>query len=80
MNNELMFLTSNELHQLTGRRKRPLQCEWLKQNNIPYTVNGRGDVNVLRACIAKAHGLENVSQYVGDKSPRSQLARLVMSA
>lgn len=46
-----MFLTPNELSQLTGYdpRQRVRISRWLEQHGIPYTLNRLGDPVVLRS-------------------------------
>jgi hypothetical protein len=56
-----MFLSQDELKQMTQRSKRPLQKEWLKHYRIPFTEGGSGRLNVLRAYVERAHGLKDVA-------------------
>jgi hypothetical protein len=53
-----MFLTRDELKDMTEATKRPLQEEWLKRQRIPYTKGRKGGLNVLRAYVERAHGLK----------------------
>jgi methylphosphotriester-DNA--protein-cysteine methyltransferase len=48
-----MFLTPEELAQLTGYRpcQRARTCRWLDENGIAHTVNRLGDPVVLRSAI-----------------------------
>lgn len=48
-----MFLTPEELQQLTGYhpRQRMRICRWLDAKGIPYTVNRLGDPVVLKSTI-----------------------------
>lgn len=48
-----MFLTPEELQQLTGYhpRQRMRICRWLDAKGIPYTVNRLGDPVVLRTAV-----------------------------
>jgi hypothetical protein len=52
-----MFLTPDELQQLTGyapnQRKRI--CDWLDRNGIPYRINRLGDPVVLKKSLEVAH-------------------------
>lgn len=59
MEETTMFLSIDDLAQFTGRRKRNLQCQWLEQNGVPYTVNARKEINVLRSYVEKLHGLNS---------------------
>lgn len=56
-----MFLSQDELKQMTQRTKRPLQKAWLKQYRIPFTEGANGRINVLRAYVERAHGLKDVA-------------------
>lgn len=53
-----MFLSSDELSQLTGYspNQRVRTCRWLKQRGIPYEVNRLGDPVVLRSAIEREEG------------------------
>jgi hypothetical protein len=53
-----MFLGTAELRGMTGTPVRRLQQEWLKDNRIPYTVSRKGNINVLRKVVERAHGYE----------------------
>ena len=48
-----MFLTPEELAQLTGYRsnQRSRMCRWLSEQGIPFTINRLGDPVVLRSTI-----------------------------
>lgn len=46
-----LFLDEDELVQLTGRRFKSKQIEWLRQNGIPFRVNATGHPVVTRAVI-----------------------------
>lgn len=48
-----MFLTAEELAQLTGYRpcQRARTCRWLDDHGIAYTINRLGDPVVLRSVI-----------------------------
>ncbi len=51
---ENLFLTSEELAQLTGRKLKSQQIKWLKTSGLPFWVNARGHPVVTRAAV---HGL-----------------------
>lgn len=53
-----MFLTPEELEQLTGYRpnQRVRICRWLNEQGIAYTVNRLGDPVVLRSTVEKNNG------------------------
>lgn len=46
-----LFLSSLELEQLTGRKFKSRQIEWLRQNGVPFRVNATGHPVVTRAII-----------------------------
>lgn len=46
-----MFLTEQELQQLTGYRYGKYQVQWLKDNHIAFKLNGLGAPVVLRSSI-----------------------------
>lgn len=49
-----LFLTDEELAQLTGRKIKSLQIKWLRTSGLPFWVNARGHPVVTRAAV---HGL-----------------------
>lgn len=51
---ENLFLTSEELAQLTGRKLKSQQIKWLRTSGLPFWVNARGHPVVTRAAV---HGL-----------------------
>jgi hypothetical protein len=62
-----IFLSVEEIERLTGikrgrggKSREELQCEYLKENNIPFRPNARGE-----PIVAKAH-------YLGSKQPVSK--------
>lgn len=46
-----MFLTPEEIHDLTGYRQPARQIEMLKKQGIPFHVNAAGHPKVARAII-----------------------------
>lgn len=48
---EPLFLTDDELHELTGRRVRRLQIEALRRMLIPFHINALGRPVVTRAAV-----------------------------
>ena len=46
-----LFLETDELCQLTGRKTKSKQIEWLRQNGVPFRVNATGHPVVTRATI-----------------------------
>lgn len=55
-----MFLTPEELSQLTGYRpcQRMRICRWLDEHGIAYTTNRLGDPVVLRSTIEQPNHAE----------------------
>lgn len=49
--NDPLFLTDDELAELTGRRVRRLQIEALRKMMIPFRVNALGRPVVTRAAV-----------------------------
>jgi hypothetical protein len=50
-----MWLTSDELCQMTETNRRRLQQKWLDQHRIPYTLGSKGGLNVLRETVVVLH-------------------------
>lgn len=48
-NSAPLFLTESELLELTGVRRASAQRRWLTLFNVPFRVNARGRVIVLRS-------------------------------
>lgn len=46
-----LFLTDDELRQLTGRAFKSRQIAWLKEQGLPFRVNATGHPVVARAVI-----------------------------
>jgi hypothetical protein len=46
-----LFLTDDELRQLTGRPQKSRQIAWLRNNGIPFRVNATGHPVVTRSAI-----------------------------
>lgn len=46
-----MFLTDEELEELTTYRTRPKQIAWLKTNGYPFEIGGNGRARVLKAMV-----------------------------
>ena len=50
-----LFLTDEEMHELTGYKRKAEQIEALKANVIPYTLTGQGKPRVCRSVIEGSH-------------------------
>jgi hypothetical protein len=46
-----LFLDDAELRQLTGRRHKSRQIEWLKAEGVPFRVNATGHPVVTRSAV-----------------------------
>lgn len=46
-----LFLNESELAELTGRKYKSRQIEWLRASGIPFRVNARGHAVVTRGAI-----------------------------
>ncbi|MBU2720393.1 DUF4224 domain-containing protein [Acidithiobacillus ferridurans] len=47
----LMFLTKDQLHELTGYQNRPQQITWLRSNGYPFEIGADGRPRVLTATV-----------------------------
>jgi hypothetical protein len=57
-----MFLTSDELIELTDSHRRQDQAKWLRENRFVFFYSRLGNIKVLRAHVEVQFGLrENVS-------------------
>jgi hypothetical protein len=50
------FLSSDEMHELTGRRWKRLQIAWLAERGYPFELNAAGEPRVLRAYMERKLG------------------------
>lgn len=46
-----LFLTKQELAELSDKRKADAQIRWLQNRKIPFEVSGAGQPKVLRAVV-----------------------------
>ncbi|MEW7987913.1 MAG: DUF4224 domain-containing protein [Candidatus Thiodiazotropha sp.] len=51
-----MFLTPEEVHDLTGYQTPARQIKWLRANNYPYEVGGDRQPKVLRSLVVTRLG------------------------
>ncbi|MCJ0877921.1 DUF4224 domain-containing protein [Pseudomonas sp. JI-2] len=51
-----MFLTREELQQLTGYKTAPSQARWLAQERLPFVKGGDGRLKVLREVVERRLG------------------------
>ncbi|AKU12508.1 hypothetical protein AzCIB_2615 [Azoarcus sp. CIB] len=58
-----MFLTKDELRNLTGYQKPSLQKRWLTDRGWPYEENAAGDPKVLRSIVEKRMGGSTASTH-----------------
>ncbi|OPG85037.1 hypothetical protein B2J73_01675 [Stutzerimonas stutzeri] len=52
-----MFLTPEELEQLTGYQKASAQARWLTSERLPFIKGGDGKLKVLRLAVEQRLGL-----------------------
>ena len=57
-----MFLTREELIELTGKKRRASQAEALRQMGIEHKLRGDGSVAVHEAHVSKAFGAHDATQ------------------
>ncbi|UAA39132.1 DUF4224 domain-containing protein [Paraneptunicella aestuarii] len=69
-NGQSMFLTADEVSQLTGRRQKSKQVEQLQAMQIPHTVDCFNRPKVLRSVVQM--GLCGMSAVGFDKSAEKQ--------
>jgi hypothetical protein len=51
-----LLLQQDELIELTGRKNRSSQIQWLQEHGIPSFINAKGFPVVSRSCIEKLLG------------------------
>jgi hypothetical protein len=51
-----MFLTREELEQLTERKRKADQVAWLRKHRIPYLIGANGHARVSRTFVEKLLG------------------------
>ena len=51
-----MFLTPEQLKQLTGRRRKKLQVEWLRSRGFKFEIRCDGQPVVLESAVAERLG------------------------
>lgn len=64
-----LFLTTDELRDLTGRTRRDAQASALRYMGIEHKIRPDGSVAVLRAHVEKLMGGENTASAPKDKEP-----------
>lgn len=64
----MLTLTPDEVVQLTSRKRRPAQCDVLRQLGIPFKVRPDGTPVVLRAAMEVALGYATTEK--GSASPQ----------
>ena len=61
---QAMFLTADDIADLTGYVVPAYQIKWLDRNGYPFDVSAGGRPKVLRAYIEQRHGVASASQSV----------------
>jgi len=59
-----MFLTSDEIQELTGFKANHKQCEWLSSHGYPFDTTRSGRPKVLRSYIEQRLGMQQLPQSV----------------
>ena len=54
----MSLLTPQQIVQLTGRKKKSLQVEWLVANKIPHYLNAAGYPQVFESLVPAKHAGE----------------------
>lgn len=67
---ENLFLTDEQLRQLTGRKQKSRQIAWLRNEGIPFRVNATGHAVVAR-------GFIDGRKEIQEKTPRRWTPRVV---
>ena len=62
-----MFLTAEELTEMTGYQKYAAQQRWLKEQRIPFLIGGDGMPRVLRATVLVIFGGASNAEPTGPK-------------
>lgn len=62
-----MFLTHEQLHELTGCARVKGQIEWLKARRYPFELDSKGRPKVLRACVDAKLGANAANEPSGPK-------------
>ena len=57
-----IFLTADELRELTGYRTPTHQRRWLDAHRIPYLISGKGQPRILRALLVARLGGATISE------------------
>ncbi|MDF0379370.1 DUF4224 domain-containing protein [Methylophilus sp. YYY-1] len=57
-----MFLTSDEIQELTGFKATHKQCEWLSNHGYPFDTTRSGRPKVLRSYIEQRLGMQHLPQ------------------
>ncbi|MCP1675496.1 hypothetical protein J2T57_002646 [Natronocella acetinitrilica] len=65
-----MFLTDDELEELTGYKSPPKQREWLLSRRYAFEVNARNRPKVLRSVVEHRLGGDNIDR---PREPRLRL-------
>lgn len=58
-----MFMTPEELQDLTGRKRTPDQISWLHANRIPFLLDANGKPKILKATITSLLGTAHKPDY-----------------
>lgn len=63
---ESIILTDDELHMLTGKKRKNLQIQWLKENKFCFHINLLGKPIILRSSLNQKVSIEQKQQQEPD--------------
>jgi hypothetical protein len=66
-----MFLTPEELEQLTGYQRASAQARWLTRERLPFVKGGDGKLKVLRQAVEQCLALKSQLK----REPQLRLSR-----
>lgn len=64
-----MFLTQEQLEDLTGAKKRGCQIEWLSKRGWPFEISRLGKVKVLSKYVEMQMGMPSDGKIGGTTAP-----------
>jgi hypothetical protein len=70
-----MFLTDQELKKITGFKYSKYQSQWLSKHGLPFTFNGKGELNVLVSDYVKKFGLKDARIKSKEQEPEFEAIR-----
>jgi hypothetical protein len=71
-----MFLTKQELEELTGYKYSSKQANWLRMRGYKHEIGRNGSPKVLRAHIEEVLGLKNITTHSSRRSAKPDFSAL----